>query len=29
LIHASCGRELQARKRRMPAPQPAMPLGLA
>jgi RNA-directed DNA polymerase len=29
LIHASCGRELQARQRRMPAPQPATPLGLA
>jgi RNA-directed DNA polymerase len=29
LIHASCGRELQARKRRTPAPQPATPLGLA
>ena len=29
LIHASCGRELQARNRRKPAPPPAMPLGLA
>jgi RNA-directed DNA polymerase len=29
LIHASCGRELQARNRRKPAPSPAMPLGLA
>ena len=29
LIHTSCGRELQARKRRMPAPEPAMPSGLA
>jgi RNA-directed DNA polymerase len=29
LIHASCRRELQARKRRMPAPQPAAPSGLA
>jgi RNA-directed DNA polymerase len=29
LIHASCGRELQARTRRMPAPQPATPSGLA
>ena len=29
LIHASCGRELQARKRRMPAPEPATPSGLA
>ena len=29
LIHASCGRALQARKRRMPAPQPATPSGLA
>ena len=28
LIHASCGRELQARKRRTPAPQPATPRGL-
>jgi RNA-directed DNA polymerase len=25
LIHASCGRELEARSRRMPAPQPATP----
>jgi RNA-directed DNA polymerase len=29
LIHASCGRELQARKRRMSAPKPATPSGLA
>jgi RNA-directed DNA polymerase len=29
LIHTSCGRELQARQRRMPAPKPAMPSGLA
>ena len=29
LIHTSCGRELQARQRRMPAPQPATPSGLA
>jgi Acyl-CoA dehydrogenase, N-terminal domain len=29
LIHASCGRELQARTRRRPAPQPATPSGLA
>jgi len=29
LIHTSCGRELQARKRRMPAPEPAKPSGLA
>jgi RNA-directed DNA polymerase len=29
LIHAACRRELQARKRRMPAPQPATPSGLA
>jgi len=29
LIHASCRRELQARKRRMPAPPPATPLRLA
>jgi RNA-directed DNA polymerase len=29
LIHASCRRELQARKRRMPAPQPATSSGLA
>ena len=29
LIHTSCGRELQARKRRMPAPEPATPSGLA
>jgi RNA-directed DNA polymerase len=29
LIHASCGRELRARQRRRPAPQPATPLGLA
>jgi RNA-directed DNA polymerase len=29
LIHASCGRELQARKRRMPAPDPATSPGLA
>jgi len=29
LIHTSCGRELQARKRRMPAPEPAMSSGLA
>jgi RNA-directed DNA polymerase len=29
LIHASCRRELQARKRRMPAPKPATPPGLA
>jgi RNA-directed DNA polymerase len=29
LIHTSCGRELQARQRRMPAPEPATPSGLA
>jgi RNA-directed DNA polymerase len=29
LIHTACRRELQARKRRMPAPQPATPSGLA
>ena len=29
LIHASCGRALQARTRRMPAPKPATPSGLA
>jgi RNA-directed DNA polymerase len=29
LIHTTCRRELQARKRRMPAPQPATPVGLA
>src|SRR6266511_1730555 len=29
LLHASCRRELQARKRRMPARQPATPSGLA
>jgi len=29
LIHTSCGRELQARQRRMPAPDPATPSGLA
>jgi len=29
LIHTSCGRELQARQRRMPAPEPATPSELA